>query len=100
MGSEVAPLLGGGLVYSLQFSQLGGCPSSSTQTELPNLRVAPGPQHELDLDLAIRQAKDIFQGLFSDQEFLPRAPDPEEILLGDDKDGQEKAENKEHQGET
>lgn len=32
------------------------------------------------------QAKDIFNRIYPDQEFLPRAPDPEEIIIGDEAD--------------
>lgn len=83
--SEVSPLLGTGLLYSLSFTQYG-C-GTQLETSLSNVWSAPGPQHELDLDLAIQQARDIYRGMYPQEEFLPRAPDPEEIIIGGGEDG-------------
>lgn len=36
----------------------------------------------------VMQAKEIFKGMYPDEDFLPRAPDPEEIVLeGDETPG-------------
>ena len=32
----------------------------------------------------VLQAKEIFMKMYPDSEFLPRAPDPEEIIIGED----------------
>lgn len=45
-----------------------------------NVRLACGPCFELDFDASINQAKEIFKDLYPDEEFLPRAPDPDEIV--------------------
>ena len=50
----------------------------------PNIWTAAGPAHELDFDIDIEQAKEIYKGMFPGEEFLPRAPDPEEIAFGDE----------------
>jgi len=69
-----------GLVYSLSFTQTGS--RGGEKTKLPNLWAASGPVAELDFDIAIEQARLIYSGMFPGEEFLPRAPDPEEIVLG------------------
>ena len=51
-------------------------------SSLPNLHFCSGPEFELDYDEAIANAKVIFQKMYGSEEFLPRAPDPEEIILG------------------
>ena len=70
------------ILYSLSFTQNVG-QDRVTKTG-SNIWSAAGPQHELDFDAAIISAKTIFHGMFPDEEFLPRAPDPEEIVFGED----------------
>lgn len=43
--------------------------------------VTDPPFYELDYDLSIENAYEIFKKLYNDAEFLPRAPDPEEIVI-------------------
>lgn len=44
------------------------------------------------------QAKAIFKSMYPDDEFLPRAPDPEEIIIGgDDEESNELTEESENQ---
>lgn len=45
-----------------------------------NVKLACGPFFELDFDRSINQAKEIFAELYPAEEFLPRAPDPDEII--------------------
>lgn len=53
-----------------------------------NLHLCSGPDLELDFDFAVNQAKSIFEAMYPDEDFLPRAPDPEEIVLeGEDAPG-------------
>ena len=74
------------LLYSLSWTQTG----AGWETEAGcGLWQAPGPGPELDFDLAIQQARNIYSGMFPDDEFLPRAPDPEEIIFGDEEQSQE-----------
>lgn len=40
-----------------------------------------GPHFELDYDRSIEEARRLFGELYADAEFLPRAPDPEEIIV-------------------
>ncbi|XP_017757912.1 PREDICTED: rab proteins geranylgeranyltransferase component A 1 [Eufriesea mexicana] len=46
-----------------------------------NLYLCSGPDLELDFDFAVNQAKSIFESMYPDKDLLPRAPDPEEIVL-------------------
>jgi len=50
------------------------------------------PTYELDYDAAIANARDIFGKMFPDADFLPRAPDPEEIVV----DGEDPSALNEH----
>lgn len=46
-----------------------------------NLHLCSGPDLDLDFDFAVNQAKSIFKAMYPEEDFLPRAPDPEEIVL-------------------
>ena len=50
---------------------------------LPNLHICRGPDSALDYDAAVAQAKAIVGTMFPGEEFMPRAPDPEEIIFED-----------------
>lgn len=39
---------------------------------------------ELDYDESIRQTKLLYEKMYPGDEFLPKAPEPEEIIFGDD----------------
>uniref|UniRef100_A0A182K005 Rab proteins geranylgeranyltransferase component A n=1 Tax=Anopheles christyi TaxID=43041 RepID=A0A182K005_9DIPT len=59
--------------------------AENANVSLPaGLRLVCGPYHELDNDQSIEQAKKIFHEIYPDEEFLPRAPDPEEIIIGEE----------------
>jgi len=72
------------LLWSLYFN----CPETSScdlSADVPeNVHLCSGPDLDLDFEFAVRQAKEIFNKMYPDCEFLPRAPDPEEIVLDDD----------------
>ncbi|KAJ8956172.1 hypothetical protein NQ318_020723 [Aromia moschata] len=46
-----------------------------------HVHLCPGPDMDLDYDMSIKKAKEIFFELYPDTDFLPRAPDPEEIVI-------------------
>ncbi|KAF9416251.1 hypothetical protein HW555_006325 [Spodoptera exigua] len=48
------------------------------------VHVCSGPDAGLDFDRAVEQAEQIFKKICPGEEFLPRAPDPEEIVFEDD----------------
>ncbi|CAG0919803.1 unnamed protein product [Notodromas monacha] len=53
-------------------------------TENANIFVLPGPGDSYDFEEHAVKAKEIFQRMFPNEEFLPRAPDPDEIVIGGD----------------
>jgi len=92
---EVKPLVASSLLYSLSWQQQEEEHlTSDCATSLSNTFLAAGPRHELDLSLAIEAARSVHKKLYPEEEFLPRAPDPEEILIGggeaEEKEAQEK----------
>uniref|UniRef100_A0A182LZF3 Rab proteins geranylgeranyltransferase component A n=1 Tax=Anopheles culicifacies TaxID=139723 RepID=A0A182LZF3_9DIPT len=59
--------------------------AENAHVSLPaGVRLVCGPYHELDYDQSIQQAKTIFHEIYPEEEFLPRAPDPEEIIIGEE----------------
>lgn len=56
----------------------------ASETPLAGLHLTCGPHFELDYDRSIDEASALFKKIYPDDEFLPRAPDPEEIIIGDD----------------
>lgn len=54
--------------------------------ESDNVYLTSGPHFELDYDVTISRAHETYNKMFPDDPFLPRAPDPEEIILGDPED--------------
>ncbi|XP_067627668.1 rab proteins geranylgeranyltransferase component A [Eurosta solidaginis] len=71
------------LLYSAYFTIMGRQQASNT----PNVDASTplfctsAPFYELDYDKSIANARDIFAKLYDNAEFLPRAPDPEEIVI-------------------
>ncbi|XP_017783820.1 PREDICTED: rab proteins geranylgeranyltransferase component A [Nicrophorus vespilloides] len=57
-----------------------------TQHNSKNSFFCPGPDSDLDYDNSIQKASKIFDEIYPDSEFLPRAPDPDEIIFCDDSD--------------
>ena len=51
---------------------------------LENVYRAEGPYPELDFDTSVLSAEQIYARMFPGEEFLPRAPDPEEIIIGEE----------------
>lgn len=56
----------------------------ASETPITGLHLTCGPHFELDYDQSIGEASDLFKKIYPNDEFLPRAPDPEEIIIGDD----------------
>lgn len=84
------------ILYQLYFT-IPTCVSCSTSSpKLPrNLHLACGPLLELDYDESIACAQRIFKEIYPEEEFLPRAPDPEQIIIGDEEDQQQQPEQSE-----
>lgn len=58
-----------------------------------NLHFTASPEFTLDYDASIEKARTIFINIYPDTEFLPRAPDPEEIIIGEEENAIEVDEN-------
>ncbi|CAK1578676.1 unnamed protein product [Parnassius mnemosyne] len=58
--------------------------SAAVESAVPCVHVCSGPDAGLDFDRAVHQAEQIFKKICPGEEFLPRAPDPEEIVFEDD----------------
>jgi len=110
--SEVKGLVASDLIYSISWHQEEQT-TSNCSTTLSNAFIAAGPRHELDLTLAIEAARSVHKKLYPEEDFLPRAPDPEEILIGGEgesdeakgndtksKEAESGTEGKENQGTT
>jgi hypothetical protein len=53
-------------------------------TQVPvNVGITSGPGQQLDYDHHVQEARLLFERLYPGEEFLPRAPDPEEIVIED-----------------
>lgn len=70
------------IVFSAFFSipECGQCGRRGESTDRGVHHVC-GPYFELDYERSIDEARALFGRLYADEEFLPRAPDPEEILV-------------------
>jgi len=72
------------VLYSASFIQISR--TGNALTSLENVYRAGGPMPELDFDTAVQQGSEIYTAMFPDQPFLPRAPDPEEIIIGEEEE--------------
>ncbi|CAO1391944.1 unnamed protein product [Diamesa hyperborea] len=77
---ETIPLI----IYSAYFN-IPSSSGSNSSSEGP-IYSCCGPFYELDYDETIKQSQILYETIYPNEEFLPRAPDPEEIIFGDDKD--------------
>ncbi|CAG0882808.1 unnamed protein product [Darwinula stevensoni] len=58
--------------------------SEFLDAELPQgLFFVPGQSWELDFDSHVQQARTVFERMYPGEDFLPRAPDPEDIVVLD-----------------
>jgi len=71
------------VLYSAFFTITGCCFDTKELSLKTNnvLNVAEAPFFELDYDLSLENARNIFKKMYPNEEFLPRAPDPEEIVV-------------------
>lgn len=72
------------IIYSAYFN-IPSSSGSNLSSEGP-IYSCCGPFYELDYDETIKQSQMLYETIYPNEEFLPRAPDPEEIIFGDDKD--------------
>lgn len=74
---------------TILFSSFFEVPSSDKTVESFENQSGPiytccGPFMELDYDESIRQTKLLYERMYPGDEFLPKAPEPEEIIIGDE----------------
>lgn len=74
---------------TILFSSFFEVPSSDKSVESFENQSGPiytccGPFMELDYDESIRQTKLLYERMYPGDEFLPKAPEPEEIIIGDE----------------
>ncbi|XP_014093894.1 rab proteins geranylgeranyltransferase component A [Bactrocera oleae] len=71
------------LLYSAYFTIMGRQRTAATPyvDAATPIFCTSTPYYELDYDKSITSAREIFAKLYADAEFLPRAPDPEEIVI-------------------
>ncbi|XP_053689630.1 rab proteins geranylgeranyltransferase component A [Sabethes cyaneus] len=76
------------ILYELYFNipACVACQQTSGGSTPRGIHLACGPFHELDYDESIARAKQIFLEIYPEEDFLPRAPDPEEIIIGEETD--------------
>ncbi|ALC42722.1 Rep [Drosophila busckii] len=67
------------ILYSAYFTLT--TPTNTALSPVKSVYCTAAPAYELDYDAAIENAHQIFSQLYTDAEFLPRAPDPEEIVV-------------------
>lgn len=51
-----------------------------------NLHIVSGARVGIDFDHCVKEAKRIFNNICPDQEFMPKPPDPEDIIIVDSLD--------------
>ena len=98
-GTQVKSLLSDSdtLLWSLDFSIKSGQVGPDIDKHISNIHFCNGPYYELDYDLTIDHAKMICKQIYPDDEFLPRAPDPDEIIIGGDNSENKNNETQEEQ---
>lgn len=82
------------VLWSMYFDCLETSKSNLSPSVPQNLHLCSGPDLELDFEFSVHQAEKIFKQMYPDLEFLPRAPDPEEIVIeGDSPEGNDQEAN-------
>ena len=88
------------MLWTLDFNITTENFEATKATTEPNsnqsLFLTSGPHFELDYDITIENARNLYANMFPEEPFLPRAPDPEEIILGGDPAGGEEEEEDEN----
>ncbi|XP_034245153.1 rab proteins geranylgeranyltransferase component A 1 [Thrips palmi] len=72
------------VLWSMYFNCLETSKNSYSPNAPENVHLCSGPDLELDFEFSVQQAERLFKKMYPDLEFLPRAPDPEEIVIEGD----------------
>lgn len=68
-------------LYILYFNTEDSTKVQLNQNSPPGLILVSSPGPYLDYEHPVREAREVFHTMYPNEEFLPRAPDPEEILI-------------------
>ncbi|XP_078481657.1 rab proteins geranylgeranyltransferase component A 2 [Ciona intestinalis] len=88
--TNIEPEVGAGDNQSRKPVVLWSCHFTMTDTNTDNSTLPPnvitlhGPRMDLGFDRAMKEAREVFLRICPDEDFLPRAPDPEEIVFDDE----------------
>uniref|UniRef100_T1J4P5 Rab proteins geranylgeranyltransferase component A n=1 Tax=Strigamia maritima TaxID=126957 RepID=T1J4P5_STRMM len=72
------------ILWALYFNRCEIIPDSMKNECTTGITLTSGPGSDFDFDSAVSEAKLLFLEMFPEEEFLPRAPDPDEIILDSD----------------
>ncbi|XP_062592919.1 rab proteins geranylgeranyltransferase component A 2-like [Saccostrea cucullata] len=75
------------IIWSLYYQQKINTGDQCSGTP-SNVRVVPGPGPEIDIDQAVNIARGIFEEAMPGEDFLPRPPNPEDIIFVDEEETQ------------
>lgn len=71
------------ILWCIYFNQQDSTHCDLNSLTPENVFLTSGPNGSFDLDDPVLEAKKIFKSMFHEEEFLPRAPDPEDIVVED-----------------
>ncbi|XP_033743343.1 rab proteins geranylgeranyltransferase component A 2-like [Pecten maximus] len=87
------------VLWSMYFSQTYYEDLKRGESTPDNIILLPGPGPEIDLNDVVTRTREIFADIMPDEEFLPRPPNPEDIIYVDENEATV-GENKEQSGFT
>ncbi|XP_060596354.1 rab proteins geranylgeranyltransferase component A-like [Ruditapes philippinarum] len=76
------------MIWSLYFTQTDMSEVQGSSIIPDNVILMSGPGIEIDIDTPVLQARKVFKKILPDEEFLPKAPNPEDIIYVDDSEAQ------------
>ncbi|GBM59670.1 Rab proteins geranylgeranyltransferase component A 1 [Araneus ventricosus] len=79
--SEDKPNQKPNVLWSVYFNQRDTSTISLNENLPSGVFLTSSPDLDLDYEHAVKEARDIFEAMCPGEEFLPRAPDPEDILI-------------------
>lgn len=72
------------VLWCVFFNELETTSVNLNEHNPPGTIITSSPGKSLDYELTVKEARNLFQKMFAAEEFLPRAPDPEEIVMEGD----------------
>lgn len=81
LGPIIDQIFGDTILWKFHYQQLFGPQTGLIKSdEIDGLFITSPPCNDIDYSHSIKEAEQIFKKICPDQEFLPRAPDPDEII--------------------